>query len=141
MLIKLRLADMSDKNFWDEIINRHLLSQYLEIHSQPQRIINGIKALENTNRDRKDECIKYYLLAYLLTGKNELRIEEKNFATAEELAEHMNNLLGDSAATFEEFCYKLIDNKNALNEEFEAWLISLGKRNELNNWKQKLKTA
>ena len=141
MLIKLRLADMSYKNFWDEIINWRLLSQYLEIHSQPQKIIDGVKSLENTNRDRRDERIKYYLLAYLLMGKKELRVEEKNFSTTEELAEHMNNLLGDSFATFEEFCYKLIYSKNALNEEFEAWLISLGKRNELNSWKQNLKTA
>ena len=141
MLIKLRLADMSNKNFWDEVINWRLLSQYLEIHSQPQKIIDGVKALENTNRDRRDERIKYYLLAYLLMGKKELRVEEKNFSTTEELAEHMNDLLGDSFATFEKFCYKLIYSKNALNEEFEAWLISLGKRNELNIWKQNLKTA
>ena len=141
MLIKLRLADMSNKNFWDEVINWRLLSQYLEIHSQPQKIIDGVKALENTNRDRRNERIKYYLLAYLLMGKKELRVEENNFSTTEELAEHMNNLLGDSFATFEKFCYKLIYSKNALNEEFEAWLISLGKRNELNSWKQNLKTA
>ena len=141
MLIRLRLVNMNDKNFWDEILSKRLLSQYLEIHSSPQKIIDGVKALEVTNRDRKDEYIKYYLLAYLLMGKKELRVEEKNFSTAEELAEYMDNLLGDSVKTFEEFCYKLIDNKNALNEEFEAWLISLGKRNELNNWKQNLKTA
>ena len=53
----------------------------------------------------------------------------------------MNSLLDDSAEAFENFAYKLTDNDNKLNEEFEAWLIALGKRNELENWKQNLKTA
>ncbi|MBR3745418.1 MAG: hypothetical protein IKN27_00470, partial [Selenomonadaceae bacterium] len=86
-------------------------------------------------------CLLYYHAAYLLTGKKELQVEDKKFYTAEELAEHMNSLLDDSIETFENFSYKLTDNDNKLTEEFEAWLIALGKRDELNNWKHNLKTA
>ena len=53
----------------------------------------------------------------------------------------MNSLLDGSIEAFEIFSYKLIDDNNKLNEEFEAWLIALGKRDELNNWKQNLKIA
>lgn len=141
MLAKLRQSDMSDKNFWDEIFANHLLSQYLELHSQPKEAVDAVKSLETTNRDRRDGLISYYHAAYLLTGKKELQVEDKKFYTAEELAEHINSLLDGSTEAFENFSYKLIDNDKKLNEEFEAWLIALGKRDELNNWKQNLKTA
>ena len=141
MLAKLRRSNASDKNFWDEILNRWLLSQYLEIHSQPKEIVDAVKSLENTNADRKDDRKKYYLAAYFLTGKKELLAGGKKFSTAEKLVKYMNDLLDDSTEAFEEFCFNLINADNNLNEEFEAWLIALGKRNELQTWKQNLKTA
>lgn len=141
MLIKLRLSDMRDKNLWDEILGNRLFSQYLELHSQPKEVVEAVRSLETTNRDRRDGLISYYHIAYLLTGKKELLVEGKNFSTPEELAEHMNSLLDESIEEFESFSYKLIDDNNKLNEEFEAWLIALGKRNELENWKQNLKSA
>ena len=141
ILTKLRQSDMSDKNLWDEVFANRLLSQYLELHSQPKEVVNAVRSLETTNRDRRDGLISYYQTAYLLTGTKELQIEDKKFYTAEELAEHMNFLLDESTEAFENFSNKLIDNDNKLNEEFEAWLIALGKRDELNNWKQNLKTA
>ena len=138
ILIKLRMADTSDKNFWNEILENNLLSQYLKNISAPKAIIDAVKSLENTNKDRANNQ-KYYQLAYLLTGSREFVIDGKNFSTVEELIEHMNNLLKNSADTFENFCYKLIDGDNNLNEEFEAWLIAIGKRAELNNWKNNLR--
>lgn len=141
MLTKLRQADTSDKNYWDEIFVNHLLSQYLELHAQPKEAVDAVKSLETTNRDRRDGLISYYHAAYLLIGKKELQVDDKKFYTAEELAEYMNSLPDDSADVFENFAYNLTDNDNKLNEEFEAWLIALGKRNELKNWKQNLKTS
>ena len=138
ILIKLRMADTSDKKFWNEILENNLLSQYLKNISAPKAIIDAVKSLENTNKDRANNQ-KYYQLAYLLTGSREFVIDGKNFSTVEELINHMNNLLKNSADTFENFCYKLIDGDNNLNEEFEAWLIAIGKRAELNNWKNNLR--
>lgn len=141
MLMKLRLSDMREKNLWDEVLGNCLFSQYLELHSQPKEVVEAVRSLETTNSDRRDGLISYYHMAYLLMGKKELLVEDKNFSTPEELAEHMNSLLDDSIEAFESFSYKLIDDNNKLNEEFEAWLIALGKRNELEIWKQNLKSA
>ena len=138
ILIKLRMADTGDKKFWNEILENNLLSQYLKNISAPKAIIDAVKSLENTNKDRANNQ-KYYQLAYLLTGSREFVIDGKNFSTVEELINHMNNLLKNSADTFENFCYKLIDGDNNLNEEFEAWLIAIGKRAELNKWKNNLR--
>ena len=141
MLTKLRLGDESDKNFWDEILDKHLLSQYLELHSQPKNFIDAIKSFEVTNADRTNDYIKYYLVAYFLTEKIELLVDGKSFSTPETLAEHMDELLNESAEKFDKFCHKLIYDTNTLNAEFESWLIALGKRKELNDWKQNLKIA
>ena len=80
------------------------------------------------------DCQKFsvsYFVGILLAGG-------KKFSTAEKLVKYMNDLLDDSTEAFEEFCFKLIDADNNLNEEFEAWLIALGKRRELQTWKQNL---
>ena len=132
---------MRSQVFWDEILGSRLISQCLELHSQPQALIDGVKALETTNRDRNDGRIKYYRAAYFLMGRKELLVDGKKFSTTEELVEHMNTLLRRSVADFEKFCYKLISDKNVLNEEFEAWLIALGKRGELSSWRQRLQIA
>lgn len=138
ILLKLRLKDTGDEIFWDEILNNALLSQYLKKFSVRKEIIDAVKSLENTNGDRADNH-KYYQLAYLLTGNRDFVLDGKKFSTVEELIEHMNNLLKNSVEAFENFCYKLIDGDNNLNEEFEAWLIALGKRAELDNWKNNLR--
>lgn len=141
MLSNLRSSNARAQVFWNEILDKRLISQYLELHSQSRGLINGLQALEITNRDRTDGRIKYYLTAYFLMGRTELLVDGKKFSTTEELAEHMNTLLRLSMADFEKFCYKLINDKNALNEEFEAWLIALGKRDELKSWRQSLQIA
>ena len=141
ILNKLRHADMSEKNLWDEIFANKLISKYLTSHKQAREIISAVQSLENTNEDRKNDLQKYYLMAYILTGKRELQIDDKNFSSPEELAEHMNFLLNNSESNFENFCDKLMDDNNKLNVEFESWLIALGKRNELENWKQNLKAS
>ena len=141
ILNKLRRADMSEKNLWDEIFANKLISKYLTSHKQAREIISAVQSLENTNEDRQNDLQKYYLMAYILTGKRELQIDDKNFSSPEELAEHMNFLLSSSESNFENFCNKLMDDNNKLNVEFESWLIALGKRNELENWKQNLKAS
>lgn len=138
MLMKLRLGDMSEKNLWDEILAKQLISQYLELHSQSKELVNATNALETTSEDRRDGLIPYYQMAYILTGKAELAFGGTTFSTPEDLAKHMNILIDDSIEAFENFSGNLIDNNNKLNEEFEAWLIALGKRDELNSWKQNL---
>ena len=138
MLIKLRMSDMKEKNFWDEIFANQLTSKYLELHSQQKELVDAVKALETTSKDRRDGLISYYQMAYILTGKAELVIGGRIFSTPEDLAKHMNSLIDESTEEFEKFSTHLIDSNNKLNEEFEAWLIALGKRDELNDWKQNL---
>ena len=55
-----------------------------------------------------------------------------------ELANYMKGLLDSSYEEFEEFCHSLIDYDDTLDVQLEAWLIALGKRKELELWRQGL---
>lgn len=139
ILIKLRMSDMTEMNLWDEMLGNNVISNYLELHSQSEDMIEVMRSLENTSADRKNDFTKYYLLAYYLTGRRVLIIAGEKFSTIEELIEYMNNLLAQSVEDFEIFCSELIDSNNDLNVEFESWLIALNKREELKKWRENLK--
>jgi len=50
----------------------------------------------------------------------------------------MKRLLEDSYDKFEDFCHRMIDYDDNLDVQLEAWLISMGKRMELENWRRNL---
>ena len=138
ILNKLRASNMKDKSHWDDMLDKGLFSKYMTMHAQPKEIIDAITSIERTYTIRKDDVKIYYLLAYLLSGKRELKLSEKIFTTIEELVDYMNYVMSQSEDEFENFCYNLINENNELNIEFESWLISLGKRSKLEDWKKNI---
>jgi len=136
VLNSLRSNNLVNRPFWDEVMAYHLSSEYLKIHGEDERIILAVKNIEDTNIDRGNDFTKYYLLAYLVIKKPELKIANNIFHTTEELSTHINELMLVSLDDVEHFCYNLITEENRLNPEFEAWLIVLGKRKELEKWKE-----
>ena len=48
----------------------------------------------------------------------------------------MKSLLDDSYDKFEEACHRLIDYDDNLDVQFESWLLALGKKKELNAWRE-----
>ena len=81
----------------------------------------------------------YYMMAYMLSGQKIFNFDGKQFRTVGELAEHMKGLFNESYDVFQAFCHKLIDYKDNLNVQFECWLISLGKSDELKKWRESLR--
>ena len=141
ILNDLRKSDFTKRAFWDEIIKYHLPSEYMKIHGEDNHLISAVRVVEISNFDRGDDLRKYYVLAYLLVKKTELKIADKLFYTIEELSAYMNELAKLSIEDFEDFCYKMVMENNQLSPEFEAWLIALGKREEIEKWKQNLKIS
>ena len=138
MLEKLRNKDMSDKDFWDKVLLHKLLSQYLDFHKVSNATHVALASLEATNADRRNDTVKYYLIDFLLTNKPELQIDDKIIYTTDELSSYVSQLINESEEKFDVFCSKLLSPDNKLTDEFEAWLIALGKRKELEKWKQSL---
>lgn len=143
MLEKLWKNDESDFYYWDSILVNELLSSYLtKTKSENESLAAAVSAIEISHvMGRKDERIRlmnYYTLAYLLSGRKIFRIGDKQFKNVTELADHMKGLFDLSYGKFQRFCHKLIQSKDRLDVQLEAWLIALGKRKELEAWRKQL---
>lgn len=82
--------------------------------------------------------MNYYTMAYLLSGQKIFKVADKHIKNVSELSAYMKELLDSSYENFEDLCHKLIDYDDTLDVQFEAWLIALGKRKELNEWRKAL---
>ena len=141
MLEKLWANDMSDESFWQEILVNKLLSSYLSnTNSQNQSLKNAVNALESSfwinKSNKREQLVNYYTMAYLLSGKRVFCTGGKKMNDVSELTAYMKELLDSSYERFETFCHSMIDYDNTLDAQLEAWLIALGKRNELEQWRK-----
>jgi len=143
MLEKLWRGDEADSAYWDGILDNKLLSHYLTmIRSDNEDLAAAAAAVETAHglsgRTRRSERMNYYTMAYLLSGQKLFALGEKRLRSVEELRDHMKVLLARSYEALEEFCHSLIDYDDTLDVQLEAWLIALGKRDELEAWRQSL---
>ena len=143
MLEKLWKNDKSDHIYWDSILENNLLSNYLtNIKSKNNDLKKASAALETAHKlpgkSKRDTLMNYYTMAYLLSGQKLLHVDNKQLKDISELTAYMKGLLDSSYEEFEGFCHSLIDYDDTLDVQFEAWLIALGKRKELENWKKQL---
>lgn len=143
MLEKLWKNDKSDYTYWDSILENNLLSNYLtNIKSKNNDLKKASAALETAHKlpgkSKRDALMNYYTMAYLLSGQKIFKVADKHIKNVSELSAYMKELLDSSYENFEDLCHKLIDYDDTLDVQFEAWLIALGKRKELNEWRKAL---
>ena len=143
MLEKLWKNDKSDYTYWDSILENKLLTNYLKnIKSKNSDLEKASSALETVHKvgkkSKRDALMNYYTMAYLLSGQKLFNVDNKQLKNVAELSAYMKGLLDSSYEEFEDFCHKLIDYDDTLDVQFEAWLIALGKRKELESWKKQL---
>ncbi len=143
MLKKLNLNDSTDYAYWHSILENKLLSEYLSAKGiSDTELFFAVTALEKSHSLLKNngrECMmNYYLMAYLLSGNKVLTVGDEQFCEVSELAAYMKKILDTSYEEFEKFCRKLIGADDVLDVQFEAWLIALGKRDEISRWKKGL---
>ena len=143
MLEKLWKKDRSNHKYWDSILSNKLLSAYLvKTNSKNTSLANAVSALETShamlNKTERDTLMNYYTMAYLLSGQKLFCVGDKQMKSVSELTAHMKTLLDFSYEMFEDFCHSLIGYDDTLDVQLEAWLIALGKRKELDAWRQQL---
>ncbi len=143
MLERLWENDKSNYDYWDSILFNNLLSQYLVmVQSQNEDLVTAVNALEAAHKvdskSKRNMLMDYYMMAYLLSGQKIFSIGEKKIKSVHELTAYMKELLDSSYEELEDFCHSMIDYDDTLDVQLEAWLISLGKRTELNAWRQSL---
>ena len=143
MLEKLWAKDCSDYDYWNSILKNQLLSKYLvKIKSTNDKLAKVTSALESSYKINADnergQLVDYYTMAYLLSGQKLFAVGEKRLKSVAELTAYMKSLLDSSYEEFEAFCHSMIDYNDTLDVQLEAWLIALGKRNELETWRRNL---
>lgn len=143
MLDRLWKKDESNYKYWDSILASKLLTSYLVmVKSKNAGLSAAVSALETSHSlntgNKRDSLMNYYTMAYLLSGQKLFSIGNKQIKNVPELTAHMKGLLDSSYEEFEEFCHSLIDYSDILDVQFEAWLIALGKREELEMWRAQL---
>ena len=69
------------------------------------------------------------------TKKNCHTIQDKVYSSVDEIVESLRCKLKESETDFQALCGQLIDSTGTLAEQFEAWLITIGKHEELQKWR------
>lgn len=143
MLDRLRAGDDSENGLWDGILERKLLSAFLERAQADDAALTGaVSALETAHalpgRSGREKQLDYYTMAYLLSGQKMLQIGERLIKSAGELTEFLREKLDSSYAEFEQICHSLIDYEGTLDVQLEAWLLSVGRRTELEAWRAQM---
>lgn len=140
ILHHLRSGDRSNYGTYDEILSRHVISEYISIKDEKnENLISAAKSLEdrfiNHHSDDHEKEIAYYLTGYMLSGQRTFVLHEITCETVDDLVHILHMLLSKSETEFHSLCNQIIDNTGTLSEQFEAWLITLGKQEELQKWR------
>ena len=127
--------------YWDSVLSNKILTEYfIAIDFKGDDQIDVVSGFENLFKKAKLNAKQkmYYMLANALTGKKSLYMNDQIFDSFEQLFKYMKELLSESHEKFDVFCSKLINKNDALDAQFEAWLIAQGKNEEIKTWKEKL---
>lgn len=130
-------------SFFDELLIKGVLSQYvLCMDENDSQKSSAIKAIESSYRtfknDTRQKEMNSYLLAYMLSGRKCLYKAGVKFRSLQELTEFLKNTIDRSYDEFEKICHNLIDYNDNLDPQFEGWLLALGKKNEIEQWRKSL---
>ncbi len=143
LLKRLWNNDESVDSFFGSILGGNALTIYAtSVGAKDKNILNSLQGLESSYRTlgkTKDNRIRvYYLMAYMLSGKKILNTSNRQFASIDDVAVFMNELIHDSYSDFNTFCRRLMSERGELDPQFESWLIALGKQGEIQNWRKGL---
>lgn len=145
LLNKLWNNDKTIHGFADSVLTLGIVSDYLRnTNNQNMKIRQAVAALENqyktlNNQNYNNALKSYYSLAYMISDERVLNINGKKFKTISELVSYLNLLVSYSYERFVNFTNLITNKSNDLNPQFEAWLIAIGKRDELTKWFNSIK--
>lgn len=140
ILEHLRSNNRSNYGLYDEILSRKVISEYITMKDgKNEQLINAARSLEdrfiNHHSDEHEKELSYYLTGYMLSGQRTYLLNGKTYNSVDELVQTLHSLLSSSESEFEGLCDQIIDRTGTLSEQFEAWLITLGKHEELQKWR------
>ena len=79
-----------------------------------------------------------YIVGFLLSGVTAFVTEGETFYTVEQLASWLEGRCKRSPAAFTRACHRLLDENHLLDPQLEAWLIALGRRQDVQKWQAEI---
>lgn len=133
----------TDEEFIGEVLSMKLISAYVQSACPGDSALSeAAQSLEDMVKfggdDERTMQLARYTVGFALCGDKYLKIDDKSFGTVDELVRYMKALLKDDYMAFERFCGRIIGRNSQLDVQFEAWLNALGKRREVEQWKDSL---
>lgn len=128
-------------NYYCGILQQKLLTKFVSViapnNNSLKALVGRIEAVyEEDILNEQPPVRSLYLMGYLLSGKKTLLLDGQQICTTGELAAYMREQLNDSYKKFEALCQRLADMDGSLTPQLEAWLLALGKQDELERWSE-----
>ena len=143
LLDSLNKGSTGMNEFMDSILRDSIMSQYISMkdpgNTKMQSAVQGLESSYRAHAHQpREQKVVLYLAGYMLSGQHILHVGGQEFQSLDELTSYMKELLGpnnEHLEEFKQFCHSLMDTYDHLIPAFEAWLAALGKREELDAWK------
>lgn len=122
---------------FDSLMSSAAASVFAEEGQQP-----GLRGLEERCAQpdctmREKTCLMY-MVGFLLCGSAALVMEGETFYTVEQLGAWLESRARRSTAAFTRACHRLLDADHLLDPQLEAWLIALGRRQDVTKWQAEM---
>lgn len=88
----------------------------------------------------RERTLLMYMVGFLLSGVAAFVLEDETFYTVEQLSEWLESRAKRSAA-FTRVCHRMLDEDYLLDPQLEAWLIALGRRQDVALWQAEIEAG
>jgi len=144
LLEKLQTEQNEDISFYETVFSEHRLSEYAKIiycgEKEKYNAVSDLEALYEANKDNKhNKAVVFFVAGFVLSGTRQLRIKDKSFSDINELSAFLQKQLDTNEREFGNWCKNITNGKGELNPQVEAWLTVLGKKKEIEKWKENTK--
>ncbi|MBQ6517813.1 MAG: hypothetical protein IJI14_03780 [Anaerolineaceae bacterium] len=127
-----------DYEFADPLIQSHDISDRID-DSKTHDIIRKFEDIFISAAGNRKKMICRYNLAYILSGRKDFVLNGTSYASIEQLASDLRNLLRINSESFEDMCEGMISRSGKLSPAFEVWLKISGYGNEFKEWRTEQK--
>jgi serine/threonine protein kinase len=133
--------DRSVNKYYETVLSEKLLSEYVSMAAPKNETLkktaSGIELSYQLEKTKGTDLTRtFYLTGFALSGQKILNIDGQKFRTVGEFAGYMREQLAVSFdKAFKPLCHRLIDYDGNLDTQLEMWLITIGKKLELDNWR------
>lgn len=129
----------TDDSYFGDALKSGALSTYLMLNNPSatqeitalQSIEKNYKLYANSARDKE---LQEFVAGFILSGNKTFKFDGEEFQTVDDLTVYLSGVLDKSYDDFESLCFKLLGTDKKLMPQFEAWLIALGKSDEVTKW-------